>query len=169
MLAHRIAALAVSVVIPLAGVAGGIVGNEECRAERPSVLRGRAGSARCRRGVPARSRRRVRTRGLLRGGRRQVRRVPRSPGLSRPTCMPTAPRISGTAQSEVLLSSSPSPAPPRRRPRERSAAGSSSARSVQRFRPTEMVVERLWHDPSRCQSAERRARHRSASIVRTEG
>lgn len=38
MLAHRIAALVVSVVIPLAGVAGGIVGNDLARAERTAAL-----------------------------------------------------------------------------------------------------------------------------------
>lgn len=38
MLAHRIAALAVSVAIPLAGVAGGIVGNDLARAERTAAL-----------------------------------------------------------------------------------------------------------------------------------
>lgn len=38
MLAHRIAAIAVAVAIPLAGVAGGIVGNEIARAERTAAL-----------------------------------------------------------------------------------------------------------------------------------
>ena len=38
MLAHRIAALVVSVAIPLAGVAGGIVGNDLARAERTAAL-----------------------------------------------------------------------------------------------------------------------------------
>lgn len=38
MLAHRIAALVVSVVIPLAGVAGGIVGNDLASAERTAAL-----------------------------------------------------------------------------------------------------------------------------------
>lgn len=38
MLARRIAAIAVAVAIPLAGVAGGIVGNEIARAERTAAL-----------------------------------------------------------------------------------------------------------------------------------
>ncbi|MFV4912362.1 hypothetical protein PFZ49_02050 [Microbacterium lacticum] len=38
MLAHRIAALVVSVAIPLAGVAGGIVGNDLARAEQTAAL-----------------------------------------------------------------------------------------------------------------------------------
>lgn len=38
MLAHRIAAIAVAVAIPLAGVAGGIVGNEIARADQSAAL-----------------------------------------------------------------------------------------------------------------------------------